>query len=516
MIRAGDASGALRASGVPDCSLTMVASGLGRGKTSGTKSSPAKKSKSKKESSRKKKTAVASPSRSSKRPRKETDRAKLSAEQELEFDDHESDAEAPDAGVADASKSSTTSEKKAGLRIKWTDTRIERVIDHLETHVEDRQKLFSDSSKEAAEEGRRRCVAKGSKFIFYVVIAKAVFAIDEDEKLRDAAQNQTDEVAKSVENLITRLKTAYKQFNAELGKTGASLDYSEVEIDSPIYNKIDELKFKLNLPYWDRLHGFWRTLPNFNPTLVTSEAGQDIAGEALKLTHRYDGKDPHEEMEDDGKSIPISDLDRSPSPHLDNKGPVVNTDTDETTTDSANSRPINVYADSARMSFSSALSSRSLKSGQKTSTLSNTKMRAKRSRAEAFSEETAAETKALSALSREKHERKLEEFRYKQRKLDYASQKENHQREREKEAHELQMLRLRLQYQQPAHRPALGGNTFGSTSQPHPGSPALARRLHSTKPALAVTTPVTPTFLLRMTPAAEWVTSSLTTHFSRT
>ncbi|KAJ7926535.1 hypothetical protein B0H13DRAFT_1599460, partial [Mycena leptocephala] len=87
--------------------------------------------------------------------------------------------------------------------IRWTEPRIERVVDWLETHVEDRQKLFSDSTKDAAEEGRKKRVAKGSKFVFYVSIAKAVFAVDDEEKLHDAVKNNVEEVAKSVENLVT-------------------------------------------------------------------------------------------------------------------------------------------------------------------------------------------------------------------------------------------------------------------------------------------------------------------------
>lgn len=30
-------------------------------------------------------------------------------------------------------------------------------------------------------------------------------------------------------------------------------------------------------PFWECLHGFWHTLPNFNPFTVTSGLGQDIA-----------------------------------------------------------------------------------------------------------------------------------------------------------------------------------------------------------------------------------------------
>lgn len=36
-------------------------------------------------------------------------------------------------------------------------------------------------------------------------------------------------------------------------------------------------------PYWKDLHGFWRTLPNFNPHTVSSEPGQDLEAEATEF-----------------------------------------------------------------------------------------------------------------------------------------------------------------------------------------------------------------------------------------
>jgi hypothetical protein len=38
-----------------------------------------------------------------------------------------------------------------------------------------------------------------------------------------------------------------------------------------------------NFKWWPRLHGYWRTLPNFNPYTVTSDPGQDLAEEALAV-----------------------------------------------------------------------------------------------------------------------------------------------------------------------------------------------------------------------------------------
>jgi hypothetical protein len=54
--------------------------------------------------------------------------------------------------------------------------------------------------------------------------------------------------------------------------------YTFLVLTQPIVEKETE-----NFKWWPRLHGFWRTLPNFNPYTVTSDPGQDLAGEALSV-----------------------------------------------------------------------------------------------------------------------------------------------------------------------------------------------------------------------------------------
>lgn len=49
-----------------------------------------------------------------------------------------------------------------------------------------------------------------------------------------------------------------------------------------------------NFKWWPRLHGFWRTLPNFNPYTVTSGPGQDLEGEAYSVL--MGGGDEHHGM----------------------------------------------------------------------------------------------------------------------------------------------------------------------------------------------------------------------------
>ena len=58
----------------------------------------------------------------------------------------------------------------------------------------------------------------------------------------------------------------------------------------------------IKFPVWERLHGFWRTIPNFNPHMVSSEPGQDLEGKAeetLFLPRRNGNAGEREELEDE-------------------------------------------------------------------------------------------------------------------------------------------------------------------------------------------------------------------------
>jgi hypothetical protein len=52
-------------------------------------------------------------------------------------------------------------------------------------------------------------------------------------------------------------------------------------------------------PFWKRLHGFWRTLPNFNPYTASSEPGQDLAADALALIWGRGQDNENDEEEDE-------------------------------------------------------------------------------------------------------------------------------------------------------------------------------------------------------------------------
>ena len=104
-------------------------------------------------------------------------------------------------------------------------------------------------------------------------------------------------------------------------------------------------------------------------------------------------------------------------------------------------------------------------------------MQGKRSCQEAFADENKAEAQSLAALAGEKHARKMAEYAQWMVELDIMKQcidleatekrlqaedhrlTAQHQRECEKEAHNLQMFRLRLQYQGAA---TVGVGQFGT------------------------------------------------------
>ncbi|KAH9010590.1 hypothetical protein EDB84DRAFT_1247002, partial [Lactarius hengduanensis] len=164
--------------------------------------------------------------------------------------------------------------------VQWDNPRTERLIDWLEDNPEDRQRLFSDSSHDAKKENRMRRVAKGSKSTFHVKMAEYIFSVDADARVREEVKADTKKYAKAVENRIMHLKRKYREVNLELGRTGAGLTVEEIREDENLTNLLDKLLS--GFPSWERLHGFWRTLPSFNPHSVSSEPGQDLEGDAME------------------------------------------------------------------------------------------------------------------------------------------------------------------------------------------------------------------------------------------
>ncbi|KAJ3506173.1 hypothetical protein NLJ89_g7015 [Agrocybe chaxingu] len=100
------------------------------------------------------------------------------------------------------------------------------LIAYLTDHVIFRTKLFSDSTADAAREGRNKAVTKDGKSQQYGVLAKHIF---EDEPSQAKAYKQDPiRFATSVETRLRRLKNEYSTHLKTLGATGAGLAPEDV------------------------------------------------------------------------------------------------------------------------------------------------------------------------------------------------------------------------------------------------------------------------------------------------
>ncbi|KAH9060698.1 hypothetical protein EDB87DRAFT_1561651, partial [Lactarius vividus] len=166
--------------------------------------------------------------------------------------------------------------------VHWDDFHTDWLVDWLEDNPEDRQKLFSDLSHDAKKENRPRRVAKGSKSIFHNKMAEYIFSVDVDARVCIEVKEDIKKYSKAVKNRISYLKRKYREFTHELGRTGVGLTVEEIRKDSNLSNVLDDAdKLLIGFPVWERLHGFWRMLPSFNPHVVSSEPGQDLEGNTI-------------------------------------------------------------------------------------------------------------------------------------------------------------------------------------------------------------------------------------------
>ena len=86
----------------------------------------------------------------------------------------------------------------------WTPARTECLLDWLEENPADCQKLFSDSTKDAKDEGRRKRVSKGMKSEFHKIIAMFVFSADVDAIVWADFTVNPRNYTKSVDNYLAR------------------------------------------------------------------------------------------------------------------------------------------------------------------------------------------------------------------------------------------------------------------------------------------------------------------------
>ncbi|KAI6001441.1 hypothetical protein EDD15DRAFT_2527414 [Pisolithus albus] len=171
--------------------------------------------------------------------------------------------------------------------IRWDDkdpnirARTARLLAWCQTNPETRIKLFSDSHLDAVNEGRSRQQMSAQKDTYYQQIAAAVFQNDYDPNIRQLYNRFPAMFVKPIKSRFQTLRRKYNEANKSLGSTGAGLTAEEIQ-DNPELKKLLN-KILLNFPWWEDLHGFWRTNPSYNTVFSTGDPGQDFAAEAQQL-----------------------------------------------------------------------------------------------------------------------------------------------------------------------------------------------------------------------------------------
>ncbi|KAG1718442.1 hypothetical protein EDB19DRAFT_1650371, partial [Suillus lakei] len=184
-------------------------------------------------------------------------------------------------GVQASAPASTDPGKKC--TIHWEGVRgarTERLLAWCKENEDARIKLFSDSAKDAKEQGRKKKQSGTSRDIFYSQVAQAVFSNDEDLEVQQLFKEDPKAFIKPVSTHFGTLKRKYNEFNKELKQSGAGKTYVELQEDPKMKSLIDT-KLK-KIPWWPELHGWWWMNPAFNHAFSTADAGQDFASAALE------------------------------------------------------------------------------------------------------------------------------------------------------------------------------------------------------------------------------------------
>ncbi|KAG1787694.1 uncharacterized protein HD556DRAFT_1239788, partial [Suillus plorans] len=158
--------------------------------------------------------------------------------------------------------------------------RTERLLAWCKENEDARIKLFSDSAKDAKEQGRKKKQSGTSRDTFYSQVAQAVFSNDEDPEVQRLFKEDPKAFIKPVSTRFGTLKKKYNEFNKELKQSGAGKTYAELQEDPTMKSLIDTKLEKF--PWWPELHGWWRTNPAFNYAFSTADTGQDFAAAALE------------------------------------------------------------------------------------------------------------------------------------------------------------------------------------------------------------------------------------------
>ncbi|KIK15129.1 hypothetical protein PISMIDRAFT_79925, partial [Pisolithus microcarpus 441] len=159
-----------------------------------------------------------------------------------------------------------------------------RLISWCNTCPETRIKLFLDSHQEAVNKGQQRQQMSMQKEVYFQQVADAVFMHDHNLHIWQLYAQYPSIFIKPIKTLnfwlisCLRLRKKYNNANKTLGATGAGLTAMELREKPEMKRLLD--KILDTFPWWEDLHGFWRTNPSYNTVFSTGDPGQDFAMEA--------------------------------------------------------------------------------------------------------------------------------------------------------------------------------------------------------------------------------------------
>ncbi|KAI6102972.1 hypothetical protein F5141DRAFT_984089, partial [Pisolithus sp. B1] len=117
------------------------------------------------------------------------------------------------------------------------------------------------------------------KEVYYQQVAEAVFMHDHDAHIRHLYSQYPSLFVKPIKNCFNhKLHKKYNEANKTLGAMGVGLTSAELQ-ECPDMKKLLD-KIIANFPWWEELHGFWRTNPSYNMVFSTGDPGQDFAASA--------------------------------------------------------------------------------------------------------------------------------------------------------------------------------------------------------------------------------------------
>ncbi|KAG2053200.1 hypothetical protein BDR06DRAFT_886347 [Suillus hirtellus] len=146
-------------------------------------------------------------------------------------------------------------------------------------------KLFSDSVKDAKDQGRKKKQSGTPKETYYFQLASLIFSNDKDPEMWLLfLQNP---------NACFRLRKKYNEFNKALKQSGAGITYEDLQKDPETKTLIGGLFKTQKFPWWPDLHGWWRTNPAFNTTSLSADLGQNFKSAALQYFSRSGSNNTH-------------------------------------------------------------------------------------------------------------------------------------------------------------------------------------------------------------------------------